>query len=376
MKDETVALGQRWRALADDLGPVRVDLLRDPVAGLEAIVVVDNVALGPAIGGVRMAPDVTIEEVAGLARAMTLKNAAAGLPHGGGKAGITAHPRVGAEAKERLMRSFARAISQLADYIPGPDMGTDEACMAWVHDEIGRSIGLPEALGGIPLDQVGATAFGLAIAAEVVAATGRVELARSRVAIQGFGSVGRHAARFLAQRGASIVAVADSGGAVHDPEGLDLEKLEAWKDGGNSVGTFPDAAAIDGDDLVGVECDIWIPAARPDVLTAANAGRVQASVVIEGANIPATAEAEAILNERGILVVPDIIANAGGIICASVELRGGTRAQAFALIEERIRENTTAVVAGAATGTITPRTAAENLARERLAEGARYRRRV
>ncbi len=375
MNDKAGALDNHWRSLGDDLGPVRVDLLRDTVAGLEAMVVVDNVALGPAIGGVRMAPDVTIEEVARLARAMTLKSAVAGVPHGGGKAGIIANPRLPADAKERLMRSFARAIAQLTDYIPGPDMGTDEACMAWVHDEIGRGIGLPATLGGIPLDQVGATGFGLAIAAEVVAATGRVELARSRVVIQGFGSVGRHAARFLAQRGASIVAVSDSGGAVHDPDGLDLEKLETWKNEGNSVATFPDAAAGSADDLVAVECEIWIPAARPDVLTATNARRLNASVVLEGANIPATAEAEAILDDRGVLVIPDIIANAGGIVCASVEQRGGTRTQAFALIEERIRENTTAVLERAG-GAITPRAAAENLARERLAEATRYRRRV
>ncbi len=375
MNDNAGALDNRWRSLGDDLGPVRVDLLRDTVAGLEAMVVVDNVALGPAIGGVRMAPDVTIEEVARLARAMTLKSAVAGVPHGGGKAGIIANPRLPADAKERLMRSFARAIAQLTDYIPGPDMGTDETCMAWVHDEIGRCIGLPATLGGIPLDQVGATGFGLAIAAEVVAATGRVELARSRVVIQGFGSVGRHAARFLAQRGASIVAVSDSGGAVHDPDGLDLEKLETWKNEGNSVATFPDAAAGSADDLVAVECEIWIPAARPEVLTATNARRLNASVVLEGANIPATAEAEAILDDRGVLVIPDIIANAGGIVCASVEQRGGTRTQAFALIEERIRENTTAVLARAG-GAITPRAAAENLARDRLAEATRYRRRV
>src|SRR6266545_8172565 len=129
----------RWRELCDDLGPEKILLVRDAAAGLEGVVVVDNVAAGPAIGGVRMAPDVTVGEVVRLARAMTFKNAAAGLPHGGGKAGILADPAMGRAGKERLIRSFARAIRTLTEYVPGPDMGTDEACMGWVHDEIGRA---------------------------------------------------------------------------------------------------------------------------------------------------------------------------------------------------------------------------------------------
>ncbi|MGH6954014.1 MAG: Glu/Leu/Phe/Val dehydrogenase dimerization domain-containing protein, partial [Alphaproteobacteria bacterium] len=151
---------------ADDLGPARIVHLHGPAAGLRAIVVVDNVACGPAIGGVRMAPDVSLEECVRLARAMTLKNAAAALPHGGGKSVIFADPAVARGEKERVIRAFAAAIRDVSDYIPGPDMGTDESCMAWVKDEIGRAVGLPPELGGIPLDQIGATGFGLAVAAE------------------------------------------------------------------------------------------------------------------------------------------------------------------------------------------------------------------
>lgn len=363
-----------WRELCDDLGPARVVHLRNPVVGLEAIVVVDNTALGPAIGGVRMAPDITTVEVARLARAMTLKNAAAGLPHGGGKAGIVADPRLGRGAKESLIRAFAQLISGDIDYVPGPDMGTDETCMAWIHDEIGRSVGLPEVLGGIPLDLVGATGFGLAVAAEAVEAAGAIRLSGARVVVQGFGSVGRHAARFLSERGATIVAVADSRGGVHRPDGLDVEKLDAWKCGGNPVGAFADGESIDAPTLVGVDCEIWVPAARPDVLTASNVADIKAAVVLEGANIPATAEAEALLHERGVVVVPDFIANAGGVICAAVEYRGGTQGEAFTLIADKIRANTTAVLGRSERDGVTPRAAAEALARDRLTEAEGYRR--
>jgi glutamate dehydrogenase (NAD(P)+) len=363
-----------WPPVTDELGPAKVALVRDPRAKLEAIVVVDNTACGPAIGGVRMAPDVTLEEVARLARAMTFKNAAAELAHGGGKAGIVADPRLPAAEKARLVRAFGRAIRDLVEYIPGPDMGTDEACMGHLHDEIGRAVGLPPVLGGIPLDTIGATGFGLAIAAEVAAEFAGIRLRGARVAVQGFGAVGRHAARFLAERGARLVAAADSRGAVANPDGLDLARLIAFKEPGGSLREFPGGAPLAGEDLIGVDCEIWIPAARPDVLDAANADRVRAKLVLQGANIPATAEAEAMLHARGVVSVPDFIANAGGVICAAVEYHGGTRAQAFSMIEEKIRANTAAVLTNARDERLLPRAAAEGLARERVAEAARYRR--
>jgi glutamate dehydrogenase (NAD(P)+) len=138
--------------LIDELGPEKVIYINNNTVQLRAIVVVDNTTCGPSIGGVRMAPDVTLEECSRLARAMTLKNAAAGLAHGGGKSVIFADPTMPQKEKERLMRAFASAIRQIEDYIPGPDMGTNETCMGWVHDEISRAVGLPSVIGGIPLD--------------------------------------------------------------------------------------------------------------------------------------------------------------------------------------------------------------------------------
>ena len=176
--------------IGDELGPEKILLLRQPRVGLEAIVVIDNVACGPAIGGVRMAPDLTIDEIYRLSRAMTLKNAAAGLPHGGAKAGIIADPACSCEQKEKLVRTFARMIRSVTEYTPGPDMGTNEECMAWVKDEIGRAAGLPRVLGGIPLDEIGATGFGVAVAAEVAATEAGISLKESHLAVQGFGAVG------------------------------------------------------------------------------------------------------------------------------------------------------------------------------------------
>jgi glutamate dehydrogenase (NAD(P)+) len=359
--------------IGDDLGPAKVVWLREPRVGLEAIVVVDNVACGPAIGGVRMARDVTVDEVFRLARAMTLKNAAAGLSHGGGKSGIIADPASSPGEKERLVRTFARMIRGLTEYIPGPDMGTNEACMAWVKDEIDRAVGLPRVLGGIPLDEIGATGFGIAVAAEVAAPEAKLDLVGARVAVEGFGAVGQHAARFLAQRGARLVAASDSRGAVQSQDGLDVEALVRHKRAGRALGDLPSGQALPIDQLVGVPCEIWIPAARPDTLTADNVPRLQAKLVLQGANIPATDAAEAWMHAHGILSVPDFVANAGGVICAAVEYHGGTQAQAFAAIEERVRSNTQETLERARAARILPREAATRMTRTRLEEAMRYR---
>lgn len=359
---------------ADELGPAKVVLIRDPRAGLEAVVVVDNVACGPAIGGVRMAPDVTITEVARLARAMTMKNAAAGLAHGGGKAGIVADPAANAEDKERRVRTFARAIRSLAEYIPGPDMGTDERCMAWVEDEIDRAVGLPRVIGGIPLDEIGATGLGVAVAAEVAAPEAGISLAGARVAVEGFGAVGQHAARFLAARGARLVAASDSRGAIHEPAGLPIDALIAHKRAGRPLAGFAGGRAIAREALIGVPCDIWVPAARPDTLTADNVKDLKARLVIQGANIPATGPAEEWMHAHGILSIPDFIANAGGVICAAIEYHGGTEAQALAVIEERVRANTRETLERAHADRVPPRQAATRMATARVREAMGYRR--
>jgi glutamate dehydrogenase (NAD(P)+)/glutamate dehydrogenase (NADP+) len=359
---------------ADSLGPNKIVHIYEPTLELRAVLVIDNVACGPAIGGIRMAPDVTTEEAFRLARAMTFKNAAAGLPHGGGKSVIVGNAKMPLPQKEQLIRAFACAIRDLIEYIPGPDMGTDERCMGWIKDEIDRAVGLPPAIGGIPLDEIGATGFGLSACIAVAAKFCEVGVKGARVVVQGFGAVGTHAARFLSAQGAVVIGVADSQGTLFHPQGIDVARLIALKNAGNSVLDYPDGEKLASDDALDLECEIWIPAARPDVIRQENVARLKTKLVVPGANIAVTAEAEQILLDRQVLVLPDFIANAGGVICAAVEYHGGTQALAFQTIEERIRTNTTLVLEEACQTRITPRQAAVALAERRVRDAMTYRR--
>jgi len=361
-------------AFADSLGPEKIVHIYRPKLGLRAVVAIDNVACGPAIGGVRMARDVSATEAFRLARAMTLKNAAAGLAHGGGKSVIFGDPAMPAAEKEILIRAFASSIAELTEYIPGPDMGTDERAMAWIQDETGRSVGLPREIGGIPLDEIGATGWGLVAAIDVAQEFANLSIKGARLAIQGFGSVGKHAARFLGDRGAVLVAASDTHGTLYDPNGLDIAKLIALKGQGQPLTVSEGGKKLPLDAILDVDCDIWIPAARPDVLRADTAARIKARLVAQGANIPATAEAEKLLDERGVVVLPDFIANAGGVICAAVEYHGGTETAAMAAIEEKIRANTAAVLEAASRDKILPRAAAIRLAESRVRRAMALRR--
>src|SRR5512139_2197421 len=270
---------------ADEFGPARIISIYQPSFGLKAVLVVDNTSCGTAIGGVRMAPDVSVAESFRLARAMTWKNAAAGLPHGGAKSVIFGDPRMATAEKEQLIRAFADAISDISDYIAGPDMGTDELCMAWIKEEAGRAVGLPSVLGGIPLDEIGATGFGLAACVDVAREFIGLDLKGARVAVQGFGAVGKHAARFLAAKGAVLVAASDSGGTLADPSGLEVSALTRLKQAGRPLRDHDKGAKLAADAVLDVECDIWIPAARPDVVRASNVSRLRTRLMPQGANI-------------------------------------------------------------------------------------------
>ncbi len=358
----------------DELGPARVIVVREPAIGLSGLLVVDNIAAGPAIGGMRIAPEATPEECFRLARAMTFKNAAAGLPHGGGKSMIAGDPHMPRARKELLVRAFACALRGESGYVFGPDMGTDEGCMAWVQDEIGRAVGLPRERGGIPLDELGATGFGLRHAVDVAARFCGFPLAGARFVVQGFGSVGLHTARLLAAEGGVLVGVADSRGALANPKGIDVAELLAWKRAGHSVAEFPGGARISPSELLAVDCEVWIPAARPDAIAAAEAPHVRARLIAPGANIAVTREAERLLHARGVVCLPDFVANAGGVICAASELHGGSQQSAFEAIAERIRANTEAVLETSRAEGIDPREAAERIALERVRRAMQTRR--
>ena len=192
--------------------------------------------------------------------------------------------------------------------------------------------------------------------------------------VQGFGAVGKQVARFLTQKGAVLVGVADSRGAVHDPEGLDVDTLIRLKKEGKSVLDYPGGKKLDSEAVIVIPCDIWIPAARPDVINESNVHLLNTKLIIEGANIPITEGAEKILYEAGILYVPDFIANAGGVICAASEYQGASQCTAFGSIEEKVKNNTFQVLEAAKTKGIQPREAAVQLAVKRVKRAMGYRR--
>jgi len=361
-------------SLGDELGPLKVIHVHQPSIGLKGVLVVDNVAKGASIGGVRMAPDVTVEECARLARAMTFKNAAAGLPHGGGKAVLVGDPKMPKPQKEILIRGFACALSEVEQYIFAPDMGTNEECMAWIKDEVDRVVALPKEVGGIPLDEIGATGWGLSHVVDEALKFCAFTIRDARIAVQGFGAVGKHVSRFLTQQGAIVVAVSDSQGTIYNANGLDVEALIALKQQVKSVTDYPDGEKCNGDAIIDIECDIWIPAARPDVINEDNVHRLKTKLVVEGANIPITHGAEKILQEKGILCVPDFIANAGGVICAAMEYQGANQSAAMAAIEEKLRYNTMEVLNIAKRDQILPREAAMAMARKRIDRAMSFRR--
>jgi glutamate dehydrogenase/leucine dehydrogenase len=221
-------------------------------------------------------------------------------------------------------------------------------------------------LGGIPLDEIGATGYGLAACAEVAAEFSDLTLKNATVAIEGFGNVGKHAARYMVEKGAVLVAASDTSGTIYDAAGIDVDELIRIKREQGRVTAYDRGQKLSNQELFTRPCDILIPAARPDCIHEDNAQQIQAKLILQGANIPATVEAERILHERGILNVPDFICNAGGVICAAVEYHGGTEHDAFEVIHEKITRNSHAVLSRCRNEKLQPRTAAVELARERV----------
>ena len=359
----------------DKFGPEKIVKIYDPKLNFEAYLVIDNTARGPGKGGIRFVPDVTEIEVARLARAMTWKNAMADLPFGGAKAGIKANPR--RKDKELIVRRFARAIKDLLikEYIAGPDMNTGEREMAWFADEIGNlkvSTGKPLELGGLP-HELGSTGFGVALATDVAAKFYGLPKNAS-VAIEGFGNVGTFTARFLSEKGYKIVAVSDSKGTIYNPNGLDVEKLIEIKKKTRRVIEYPDGKKLETKDLFGLPVDILIPGARPDAINEANKDLVKAKLIVEAANIPMKEEIEVEFEQKGIHIVPDFVANAGGVISSWVEYEYGAKVDLmFKIVEEKIVKNTKLVLEKAKKEGLTARQAAVKIAQERVVKAMKAR---
>ncbi len=362
--------------LQDEFGPERILDVYDARTGMEGVLVVDNTALGPGKGGIRLVPDVTVLEVARLARAMTWKNALAGLPFGGAKAGIRADPKK--IDRTKFVTAFADKVRPFVPqyYIAGPDMNTTEAEMAAFATELrdmGACTGKPEQMGGLP-HELGSTGFGVACSTKVALDFAGIGVAGSTVAIEGFGNVGMFTARFLSAAGAKIVAVSDSSGTACLQTGFDVALLEKAKREKGKVTAYPGAKPIPSDGIFGVAVDVLIPGARPDAISGSNKAGVKARIIVEAANIPVSVEIEEEFRERGILVVPDVVANAGGVISSYVETTGGTRAQMFSLVEKTVSANTRTALEKSAELKVSPREAALRIAKERVSTAMQGRR--
>ena len=290
-----------------------------------------NDTRGPAKGGIRYHPDVTLDETRALAAWMTLKAAVANIPYGGAKGAVICNPKLMSQTElERLTRRYAAEISILIgpeSDIPAPDVGTNPQIMAWIMDTYSMTKGysVPAVVTGKPIEIGGskgrfeATGRGCMISANLAAKQRHVNLDGAAVAVQGVGNVGSAAAKLLAREGCRVIAVSDSKGGVYNPTGLDIGSLLNYKKETGALAGFNGAEIITNAELLALACDILIPAAIECQITASNAAQVKAKIVVEGANGPTTPEADKILDDNGVLVIPDVLANTGGVIVSYFE---------------------------------------------------------
>jgi glutamate dehydrogenase (NAD(P)+) len=290
-----------------------------------------NTTRGPSKGGIRYHPTVDLDEVKALAMWMTWKCAIANIPYGGAKGGVVVDPKKLSRSElERLTRRYAAEISLLIGPdrdVPAPDLGTDEQIMAWIMDTISMTVGhsVPGVVTGKPLSVGGsrgrhdATSRGVMYITEATLKHRGMEVESTRVAVQGYGKVGAPVVRLLSQLGCSVVAVSDVEGGVYNPRGLSPVGLDAHHEEAGTVVGFEGGERITNEELLTIDCDLLIPAALEGQLTEENAEHVRAEIIIEAANGPTTPEADRIFDERGILVVPDILANSGGVTVSYFE---------------------------------------------------------
>ena len=316
------------RALVVDV-PIELD--NGTIAHFEGYRVQHNTSRGPGKGGVRFHQDVTLSEVMALSAWMSIKNAAVNLPFGGAKGGIRVDPRNLSQSElERMTRRYTSEIGVIigpSKDIPAPDVNTNAQTMAWMMDTYsmnegatatGVVTGKPIALGG-SLGRVEATGRGVFVVACEAARDLNIDVSKARVIVQGFGNVGGTAARLFHEAGATVLAAQDHTGTVYNPAGLDVHKLLAHVSSTGGVGGFSGGQALDNAEFWGLETDFLIPAALENQINAGNAARVRAKVVVEGANGPTTPEADDILRDNNVYVVPDVLANAGGVTVSYFE---------------------------------------------------------
>jgi glutamate dehydrogenase (NAD(P)+) len=340
----------------DNLGPEYIIEVFDPSLGMKGFLVIDNTKRGPGKGGIRMTPFVTRLEIFRLARAMTFKNAFFDLPFGGAKAGIIWQGGSSLK-KKQFLQSFARMIKEFcpSKYIAGPDINTGEKEMAWFAKTLNNwqvATGKPadfceqikgRKVCGLP-HELGSTGFGVAWATKTLLEELGLEVKGATVSIHGFGNVGTFAWRYLEEMGAKVVALADSKGAVYDPAGFDAKELKKIIKRKHSVTTYSKGKKISLEDFWKIPVTVLIPASITDVINEKNRELIKAKVIVEAANIPMKEETEKYFFEKGVFVLPDFVANGGGVISSFVEFRGGSVEEMFSQVQERIVKGTKEVV--------------------------------
>ena len=367
---------------------INPELPSGKVINIRVFVVRHNDALGPAKGGIRMTPDVSLDDITGLAMEMTWKTSLIGVPFGGGKSGIRFDPApLSPDVKEVIIRSFTRGTRRHIGpeiYIPAPDMGTNEMDMAHIRDCIsyseGTSItkgcfvtGKPVILSGI-VGRREATGKGVVYTALVMCKKLGLDISKMRAVVQGFGNVGSVAAAEVAKCGAKVVAIADLSGGIVNDDGLDIEALSQHSQEAGGVKGFKKAAGIDKSEIFEVDCDILIPAAAGSQITVENVNKIKAGFVAEAANAAITPRADEIFHERGIPVIPDILCNAGGVFVSYLEYTQETQREQMTLAEveqrlaERMKQRFNEVYEFAREKALTMREAAMDMAVSKVVE--------
>lgn len=365
----------------DEFGPEKILEVYDPKTKMRGFVVIDNTALGRGKGGIRMTPSVTIEEVARLARVMTWKCALAELPFGGAKSGIIADDRkISTKEKMEIIRAFSRALKPVCprEYIAAPDMNMGEEEMKVFAEENGSwksCTGKPSDMCmihpkgkrcGIP-HEYGSTGYGVSDSTVVAVKYLNMDLTKTKIAIEGFGNVGTFTAKHLRRKHyGKIVAVSDSKGCIYNKNGLEYRKLIKVKRKTGSVINYKPGKVLSGNKIFELPIDVLIPAAIPDAINEKNYRKIKAKIIVEAANIPMKPEIGEKLKKRNVLVVPDIIANSGGVISSYAEYDGYHPKHIFKLIERKINKNLKLVLNRSKEKNISPRKAAMEIAIKRI----------
>jgi len=368
------------RFVKDEFGPEYVIEIFSPKSKMKGFLIIDNTFRGPGKGGIRMTPNVTAEEVYRLARTMTFKNALVELPFGGAKAGIVWNGGT-KNQKKKLVTEFAKAIQYLMPdkYIAGPDVNTGEEEMKWFVEATGnwktatgkpadlcmKAMGKPGKQCGIP-HEFGSTGFGVAHAARMAAIAKGIDINGATVAIHGFGNVATFAYKFLIQMGAKVAAIADSRASVYDKNGLNKNIIERLIEKGKHLTEYPEKFQIKPEEFWALPVDILIPASVTDVINSSNKGKIRAKIIVEAGNIPMSEEIEDELFKKGIMIVPDIVANSGGVISSYFEYIGHNPTEMFEEVGKKINRNVKMILKKSMETGRNPREVAIEIARKRI----------